>query len=154
MVSKMTKNNKFFAKFALCVFSLNFFCFISCKTSQVEVQEQHFYTDADALNDEIDSIKSISEKDSLKALWRIFLLKERLFDENKNLEQVNEFYNQQIKKCTDEYNDCVSSASGENDYFKAQRILRSFEALGIDESENLLMDAKTLSSKILLLFQN
>ena len=145
----MTKNNKFFAKLALCVFSLNFFCFISCKTSQVEVQEQHFYTDADALNDEIDSIKSISEKDSLKALWRIFLLKERLFDENKNLEQVNEFYNQQIKKCTDEYNDCVSSASGENDYFKAQRILRSFEALGIDESENLLMDAKTLSSKIL-----
>ncbi len=144
----MKMNNKFFAKIALCVFSLNFLVFSSCKTSQLEIQE-HFYSDDDALNDEIDSIKAISEKDNLKALWRIFLLKERLLLENKNLENVNEFYVQQIKKCTDEYNDCVSLVNSEKDYFMARRILLSFEALGIDESENFLMDAKTLSAKIL-----
>lgn len=148
LVNKMIKNN-FFCKFIIFLFAI-FVPFVSCKSSQIEQEDNHIYTEDDSLNDEISAIRKIGKTENVKALWRIFLLRERLKSENKFNQSVEDFYNECIENCVKEFNSFVQPENQEEsaDYFAALRISRSFEALGLDKESELLIKSENLQNKI------
>lgn len=144
----MIKNN-FFCKFIIFLFAI-FVPFVSCKSSQIEQEDNHIYTEDDSLNDEISAIRKIGKTENVKALWRIFLLRERLKSENKFNQSVEDFYNECVENCVKEFNSFVQPENQEKsaDYFAALRISRSFEALGLDKESELLIKSENLQNKI------
>lgn len=148
LVNKMIKKN-FFCKLIIFLFAI-FVPFVSCKSSQIEQEDNHIYTENDSLNDEISAIRKIGKTENVKALWRIFLLKERLKSENKFNQAVEDFYNECVENCVKEFNSFVQPENQEKsaDYFAALRISRSFEALGLDKESELLIKSENLQNKI------
>lgn len=148
LVNKMIKKN-FFCKLIIFLFAI-FVPFVSCKSSQIEQEDNHIYTENDSLNDEISAIRKIGKTENAKALWRIFLLKERLKSENKFNQAVEDFYNECVENCVKEFNSFVQPENQEKsaDYFAALRISRSFEALGLDKESELLIKSENLQNKI------
>ncbi len=144
----MIKKN-FFCKLIIFLFAI-FVPFVSCKSSQIEQEDNHIYTENDSLNDEISAIRKIGKTENVKALWRIFLLKERLKSENKFNQAVEDFYNECVENCVKEFNSFVQPENQEKsaDYFAALRISRSFEALGLDKESELLIKSENLQNKI------
>lgn len=144
----MIKKN-FFCKLIIFLFAI-FVPFVSCKSSQIEQEDNHIYTENDSLNDEISAIRKIGKTENAKALWRIFLLKERLKSENKFNQAVEDFYNECVENCVKEFNSFVQPENQEKsaDYFAALRISRSFEALGLDKESELLIKSENLQNKI------
>lgn len=144
----MIKKN-FFCKLIIFLFAI-FVPFVSCKSSQIEQEDNHIYTENDSLNDEISAIRKIGKTENVKALWRIFLLKERLKSENKFNQAVEDFYNECVENCVKEFNSFVQPENQEKsaDYFAALRISHSFEALGLDKESELLITSENLQNKI------
>lgn len=123
--------------------------FISCESSKIEQDNNHVYTEDDNLNDEILAIRNISKKENLKALWRIFLVKQRLEGENKFNQNVEDFYNECVENCVNEFNSLVKAENQEkSDYFAALKIIQSFDALGLDKKSELLLESENLQNKI------
>lgn len=148
LVNKMIKNN-LFCKLIIFLFAI-FVPFVSCKSSQIEQEDNHIYTEDDSLNDEISAIRKIGKTENVKALWRIFLLRERLKSENKFNQSVEDFYNECVENCVKEFNSFVQPENQEKsaDYFAALRIFRSFEALGLDKESELFIKSENLQNKI------
>lgn len=148
LVNKMIKNN-LFCKLIIFLFAI-FVPFVSCKSSQIEQEDNHIYTEDDSLNDEISAIRKIGKTENVKALWRIFLLRERLKSENKFNQSVEDFYNECVENCVKEFNSFVQPENQEKsaDYFAALRISRSFEALGLDKESELFIKSENLQNKI------
>ncbi len=144
----MIKKSIFF-KVLIFLFVI-FVPFVSCESSKIEQNDNHIYTEDDSLNDEIIAIRNIGKKENLKALWRIFLIKERLESENKFNQNVEDFYNECIENCVNEFNSLVQSANQEKsqNYFAALKIVQSFDALGLEKKSELLEKSENLQNKI------
>lgn len=120
----MTKNKIL----TLLATSLSFFLFFSCKS--VKKPESVYvpvdYSAQDAVNQQIDYVLKMSEKDTIRALWRSKILLDNTLDNNATI---------------DAYNKCLANAVSEmnkkiddKDFFSALRIARSLSAVSYNDS--------------------
>ena len=120
---------------------LVFICF-SCASSRdkVEVFEPVKYTEADAVEYEIKSIRSIMEKENVKALFRACLLK----DNTDNQDEVLNLYSDCLESVLSSYKQAVD----EKKWVKALSYFNSLKAASYADYSKLELQKEKLISLI------
>lgn len=107
--------------------------FFLCSCSSVKEPETVFvpadYTEEDALNSEIKSVRRLSESNAVKALWRAQLLTEKL-SEN---EKCRSLFQEMEEQCISLFNRFID----EKNYAEAFKCFVSLEAAGCSPADKL-----------------
>lgn len=129
-------------KRVLFLFVLPFFV-ISC-TTRPEVFVPLDYSEEDVVRNEINEIEKILPQNSVEALWRSFLLKEKNYD-NQTLEsEISVIF----EKCASAVLEECDAAYSEKNYINSQRLYASLQAINYGGISKLDFDGQSISEGI------
>ncbi len=125
------------------LFLLLFFVFISCSTNS-DIYIPLDYSEEDVVKNEISTINKLLEKNSVEALWRISLLKNKTDYNEIIIEQLDSVYTECYSKVI---NECISAYEKEN-FIEARRLYSSLLALKDIDVSNVPFNETILNEKI------
>ena len=138
---------KYFKKMPLAFVAICFFCALiggcaSFGANPKNVYQPLNYTEADAVNTEVQRIENIRSENSVEALWRAVILdrsiKERVFDEE--TEEIRKNVSQVLEKCFESSVETYNTLVEEKKYAKAISVRQSLETCGYKESLSMSID--------------